>query len=98
MSEAGPLGRSRVGRPIVVILAALVVFTALAVWCGFRARQYPVAQLARTAPRRTALMNQRIAEAARSGRTLEIDQRWVPYERVSPLLRRAVLVAEDDAF
>src|SRR5207244_7739094 len=34
----------------------------------------------------------------RHDRTLRIDQRWVPYGRISPLLRRAVLVAEDDAF
>jgi monofunctional biosynthetic peptidoglycan transglycosylase len=27
-----------------------------------------------------------------------VDQQWVPYQRISPLLRHAVLIAEDDAF
>jgi monofunctional biosynthetic peptidoglycan transglycosylase len=57
-----------------------------------------VDELARRAPCRTALMRQREAEARRAGRRYRVDQRWVPYDRVSPLLRRAVLTAEDDAF
>jgi len=63
-----------------------------------RARLYPVAELADRAPHRTALMNQRLREAESKGRKLRIEQIWVPYEQISPLLRRAVLVAEDDAF
>ena len=47
--------------------------------------------LATRAPHLTALMRER-------GAATPIDQRWVPYDSVSPLLRRAVLVAEDDAF
>jgi monofunctional biosynthetic peptidoglycan transglycosylase len=43
-------------------------------------------------------MQQRAREAAAKGRTARVDQRWVPYARVSPLLRHAILVAEDDAF
>jgi len=58
----------------------------------------PVARLARAAPRETLLMAQRRAEASRAGRTYHVDCRWVSYERISPLLRHAVLVAEDDAF
>ncbi len=57
-----------------------------------------VDDLAARAPRRTALMLAREAEARRHGHRYRVDQRWVPYERVSPLLRRAVLIAEDDAF
>ena len=57
-----------------------------------------VTSLRRSAPARTALMLDRQREAARDGRAYAIDQRWMPYDRISPLLRRAVLVAEDDAF
>ena len=43
-------------------------------------------------------MRERERQAAQRGERYSIDQRWVPYTRISPLLRRAVLVAEDDAF
>ena len=76
----------------VLALAALTLEAALAV------NAYPVGELATRIPRTTAFMRERDAEARRAGRRLQIDERWVPYERLSPLLRRAVLVAEDDAF
>src|SRR4030095_17132059 len=57
-----------------------------------------VSKLARTTPRETHLMAQRRAEAKREGRDYHVDCRWVSYERISPLLRHAVLVAEDDKF
>ncbi len=62
------------------------------------ASRIDVARLAREAPRETALMRQRRAEAQGKGVRSRVDQRWVPYERISPLLRRAVLIAEDDRF
>jgi monofunctional glycosyltransferase len=43
-------------------------------------------------------MRARAAQASRRGERGAIDCRFVPYDRISPLLRRAVLVAEDDAF
>ena len=96
----GPGRATHRGRWWWVALGATLTLAcvALTVWCALRANGYPVGDLARSVPRRTALMSQRAAEAARKSRTLRIDQRWVPYERISPLLRRAVLVAEDDAF
>ena len=78
-------------------LAALVL-TLLAAAAALRALTRPVAVLATQAPRETAMMRARADEAARDGRRLVIDRRWIAYERISPLLRRAVLVAEDDAF
>ena len=54
--------------------------------------------LAKTNPSSTAFMELRAAEAARDGRTTRRVQRWVPYSRISPSLKRAVLVAEDSAF
>jgi monofunctional glycosyltransferase len=43
-------------------------------------------------------MQLREREAALQGRQLRHYQRWVPYTRISQSLKRAVLVAEDDAF
>jgi len=57
-----------------------------------------VESLARKAPTRTSLMRARAIEAARQGRRYAVDQRWVSYQHISPMLRRAVLIAEDDAF
>jgi monofunctional biosynthetic peptidoglycan transglycosylase len=54
--------------------------------------------LARTNPKESAFMRLRQDEAAAEGRTLRHVQRWVPYSRISQNLKRAVLVAEDDAF
>ena len=54
--------------------------------------------LARTNPASTAFMDLRAIEAARDGRTTRRVHRWVPYSRISPSLKRAVLVAEDSAF
>jgi monofunctional biosynthetic peptidoglycan transglycosylase len=54
--------------------------------------------LAKTNPASTAFMDLRATEAARDGRTARHTQRWVAYSRISPSLKRAVLVAEDSAF
>ena len=43
-------------------------------------------------------MEMRAREAAAAGRRLRHEQRWVPYSRISPHLRRAVLLAEDPKF
>jgi len=79
-------------------LLAVLGLAALSLQAALAANAYPVRELATRMPRPTAFMRARDAEARRAGRRLEIDERWIPYERVSPLLRRAVLVAEDDAF
>ena len=85
-------------RVLLLLAASVLGLAALVAWCWTDAQRFPIAELAGTTPRITAMMRQRTAEAARSGRSLQIDQRWVPYDRISPMLRRAVLVAEDDAF
>jgi monofunctional biosynthetic peptidoglycan transglycosylase len=56
-----------------------------------------VRPLAAANPATTAFMRLRAAEA-RPGGKLRRVQRWVRYERISPHLKRAVLVAEDGAF
>jgi len=57
-----------------------------------------VRSLATQNPKTTAFMDLREREAARAGRTVRHYQVWVPYARISQSLKRAVLVAEDDAF
>jgi monofunctional glycosyltransferase len=49
-------------------------------------------------PSTTAFMELRAAEAREKGATPRRVQRWTSYNRISPDLKRAVLVAEDDAF
>ena len=81
-----------------VALALLLAVAALVALSAARAGLYDVDRLARETPHTTALMRARAAEAKRAGRTWRPRQTWVPYGRISPLLRRAVLTAEDDAF
>jgi monofunctional biosynthetic peptidoglycan transglycosylase len=57
-----------------------------------------VRSLARNNPKTTAFMQLREREAARAGKAARHYQVWVPYPRISQNLKRAVLVAEDDAF
>lgn len=54
--------------------------------------------LAKTNPTTTAFMRLREEEARDAGRKFAIRQQWIPYGRVSPYLRRAVIVTEDAAF
>ena len=49
-------------------------------------------------PTTTAFIELRGDEARAQGRTPRVVQRWVGYGRISPSLKRAVLVSEDDAF
>lgn len=57
-----------------------------------------VRPLARSNPSTTAFMSLRAHEARSDGRPVRHVQRWVSYGRISPNLKRAVLVAEDAAF
>jgi monofunctional glycosyltransferase len=49
-------------------------------------------------PATTAFMELRDADARAKGKTPRRVQRWVSYGRIAPAVKRAVLVAEDDAF
>ncbi|MEO5988911.1 MAG: monofunctional biosynthetic peptidoglycan transglycosylase [Candidatus Eisenbacteria bacterium] len=78
----------------------LVAGLALALLCvaWVQVAGIDVRSLATHVPERTALMHQREREARTTGRKYVERRNWVAYERISPSLRRAVLVAEDDAF
>jgi monofunctional glycosyltransferase len=73
-----------------------------AIGFGFLAYVYltlpDVAPLATVNPPTTAFIELRAAEAAARRAAPRRVQQWVPYGRISGSLKRAVLVAEDDAF
>jgi monofunctional glycosyltransferase len=54
--------------------------------------------LAKENPKTTAFMELRSDEARAEGRRFSIRHQWVPYSRISPFLKRAVIVTEDAAF
>jgi monofunctional biosynthetic peptidoglycan transglycosylase len=87
----------RVPRRLWRVLAAVVAF-------GFGVVSYvyvtlpDVRPLAMGNPTTTAFMELREQEAAAEGLKPRQLYRWVPYSRISPNLKRAVLVAEDSAF
>jgi monofunctional glycosyltransferase len=49
-------------------------------------------------PASTAFIRARVAAAERDGKPLAVKQKWVPYERISPHLKRALIISEDDTF
>ena len=78
------------GRAVLLLLAALVVYQAFLFghvvwWIWFN-------------PNTTAFMEQQL-EALREKRpNATLAHRWVPYERISPNLKRALIAAEDAKF
>ncbi|MGE0392902.1 MAG: monofunctional biosynthetic peptidoglycan transglycosylase [Vicinamibacterales bacterium] len=82
------------------LFRALIVVAAL----GFALVAYvyltlpDVRALRTTNPMSTAFMELRAREAAARGKPLRHEHRWLAYRRISSSLKRAVLVAEDDAF
>jgi monofunctional biosynthetic peptidoglycan transglycosylase len=80
-------------RLFLIIVLALVAFVVFE-WATFP----DTAALAKENPRTTAFMERRKTELRAEGKDDALQYRFVPYGRISPYLRRAVLVAEDDTF
>jgi len=79
-----------------LLLGALILFVA---FLAYEWLTFPdVAALAKDAPKSTAFMEQRREELRAEGKDDTIHYTFVAYGRISPYLRRAVLVAEDDTF
>ena len=82
----------------------LLRWTLAAAAVGFAAAAYlylslpDVRPLRKENPRTTAFMALRAREADKAGKKPRRVQHWVAYERISPSLKRAVIVAEDAAF
>jgi monofunctional biosynthetic peptidoglycan transglycosylase len=90
-----PAGRGRrlAARLLIALLAAAALLA------GWQIVTWPdVAALARENPRTTAFIERERAVARAEGREARILWVWVPYEGISPHLKRAVLVAEDINF
>ena len=78
---------------------ALIVIALLAVWLLYEVLAFPdVAELKNAPPKTTAFMELRKKQLRAQGKDDDLKWRWVPYGRISPYLRRAVLVAEDNSF
>jgi monofunctional biosynthetic peptidoglycan transglycosylase len=79
-----------------ILLIAFVVIVAVT---GYEWITFPnVEELATKPPATTAFMERRKDELRAAGKSDAIEYHWVPYARISPYLRRGVLVAEDDTF
>lgn len=60
---------------------------------------YPdVSQLKKKNPQKTSFMEYREKEWKEQGKKYKIQQKWVPLSRMSPYIKKAVLIAEDDKF
>lgn len=82
-----------------ILLAMFFVSLPMAMFALYWLVTLPdVAALANTNPHSTALMESRVAAAREQGRWVIPRQRWVPLSRMSPHLKRAVIVAEDAKF
>ncbi|MFA6955206.1 MAG: monofunctional biosynthetic peptidoglycan transglycosylase [Thermoanaerobaculia bacterium] len=72
---------------------------ALALFVVYEWATFPdVARLRKENPATSAFMEQRRAQLRSDGKSDELKRTWVSYERISPNLRRAVIVSEDSAF
>ncbi|HVT44081.1 MAG TPA: monofunctional biosynthetic peptidoglycan transglycosylase [Thermoanaerobaculia bacterium] len=77
----------------------LIFVIALLAFAGWEWLTFPdVGRLRSESPKTTAFMERRKALLRGEGKDGTLDYRWVSYGRISPNLRRAVLVAEDSAF
>ncbi len=76
---------------LTLFLAFLVYELATIPWFG-------IPDLRTVSPSETALMRQRIDEAAAEGKSLRIVHRWVPISRLPKYVVNAVVVAEDGTF
>jgi monofunctional glycosyltransferase len=60
---------------------------------------YPnISQLKKQNPKITAFMEYRMEEWRDKGKKIKIRQKWVPLNRVSPYVTKAIIIAEDDKF
>ena len=50
------------------------------------------------APHQTAFMSMRMSQFQQEGRSERLDYRWVPYERISTNLKKALIASEDAKF
>lgn len=77
----------------------LIVFAVVVLWLAWEVVTFPdVAELKSSPPKTTAFMELRKNQLRAQGKSDALEWKWVAYGKISPYLRRAVLVAEDNAF
>ncbi len=77
----------------------LCVLALVVVWVVYEVATFPrVSRLRTNNPESTAMLNARMEEARGRGEQPRRIQSWVPLERISPNLQRAVLAGEDVNF
>ena len=92
-----PPRRRRPRRWLRAVVVLLVLLAAIVV--AWEAWTWPdVAALASRPPATTAFIERWRAKQRAAGRSDRVERAWVPYARISPHLKRAVLVAEDVNF
>jgi monofunctional biosynthetic peptidoglycan transglycosylase len=83
-------------RGVIVVLAATLL------WVGVSYARLPSAKelalLEKTPPASSALMRSRIAQGAKGGGPLVVEQQYVALSRISHHLQKAVVLAEDQKF
>ncbi|MCP3960342.1 MAG: monofunctional biosynthetic peptidoglycan transglycosylase [bacterium] len=93
------MGRNRRTRRRGCLLLATVTLAVAGLWAGFKAATWPdVASLASANPQTTAFIERHKATRRAAGESDTLAWRWAPYDKISPHLKRAVLVGEDIGF
>ena len=83
----------------IIKTVALAVLALLTLWIVYEVVTFPRFKQLRTKnPETTSMIETRLSEARREGREPRRVQQWVPLERISPHLQRAVLAGEDTNF
>ena len=93
--------RPSLGRRVLRAAGRLLVVLLLAgaAWIAWQAWTWPdVGALASLPPATTAFIERWRAAQRAAGRSDRVERAWVPYARISPHLKRGVLVAEDINF
>jgi monofunctional biosynthetic peptidoglycan transglycosylase len=85
---------SRRNARIIVIAVAAIVLLSLVFWISLP----DVRRIAATNPTTTTMIDLRREQAKSAGRAYKLHWDWRPMARISPLLQRAVVYAEDAQF
>ncbi len=88
--KAKPLWRRLLGRLVLLALAMVLAWHAWVYAQIWWWETHP--------PQSTAFMSDRLSAMQEQNPDATLKHKWVPYERISSSLKRAVMVAEDSAF
>lgn len=84
------ISRSWALRGAITLISLIVLYQC---WIFVR-----VLDLRTSDPKQSAMMEQRLDEMREQTKPARIDYRWVPMQKISPYLKRALIVSEDATF